>query len=60
VSGSSASTRGFELPLPVEIEYLPEHPMTTARFVDHPASPLMSGLFGLVVALATYFFWKRV
>ena len=50
----------FSAGKPVEIEYLPEHPVTTARFVDHPAMPFMSGVFGLVVAAATWFFWKRM
>jgi hypothetical protein len=50
----------FRAGKPVEIEYLPEHPMTTARFVGHPAMPVASALFGLLVAAATYFFWKRV
>ena len=50
----------FSAGKPVEIEYLPEHPMTTARFVGHPSMPMESALFGLVVAVATYFFWKRM
>jgi len=45
---------------PVDIEYLPEHPVTTARFVSHPATPVLSALFGLVVAAATWFFWKKM
>jgi hypothetical protein len=45
---------------PVQIEYLPEHPMTTARFVGHPSLPVQSALFGFLVAAATWFFWKRV
>ena len=49
----------FSAGKPVDIEYLPEHPMTTARFVGHPSMPIESGLFGLLVALATYFFWKK-
>jgi hypothetical protein len=44
---------------PVEIEYLPEHPMTTARFVGHPSSPILGAIFGLVAAAATWFFWGR-
>jgi len=50
----------FSAGKPVDIEYLPEHPMTTARFVGHPAMPMESALFGLVVAAATYFFWKKM
>ncbi len=33
--------------------------MTTARFVDHPALPVASALFGLAVAAVTYFFWGK-
>jgi len=50
----------FSAGKPVEIEYLPEHPMTTARFVGHPALPVQSALFGLVVAAVTYFFWRKM
>ncbi len=50
----------FSAGKPVDIEYLPEHPMTTARFVGHPSTPVESALFGLVVAAATYFFWKKM
>jgi hypothetical protein len=50
----------FSAGKPVDIEYLPEHPMTTARFVGHPALPVGSALFGLVVAAVTWFFWKKM
>ncbi len=50
----------FSAGKPVDIEYLPEHPMTTARFAGHPSMPIESGLFGLLVALVTYFFWKKM
>jgi hypothetical protein len=44
----------------VDIEYLPEHPMTTARFLGHPSMPVESALFGLAVAAATWFFWRKM
>ena len=50
----------FSAGKPVEIEYLPEHPVSSARFVGHPSMPIESGVFGIVVALATYLFWKRM
>ena len=50
----------FSAGKPVDIEYLPQHPMTTARFVGHPAMPIESGIFGLLVAAATYFFWRKM
>ncbi len=50
----------FSAGKPVQIEYLPDHPVTTARFVTHPAAPLASTLFGLAVAGLTWFFWRKV
>jgi hypothetical protein len=50
----------FSAGKPVDIEYLPEHPMTTARFAGHPSMPVQSALFGLVVAAATWFFWRKM
>ncbi|HVY64232.1 MAG TPA: hypothetical protein VHH11_05350 [Gammaproteobacteria bacterium] len=50
----------FSAGKPVQIEYLPEHPVTTARFVGHPAMPVESMLFGLAVAAITWFFWRKV
>ena len=50
----------FSAGKPVDIEFLPEHPVTTARFVGHPSMPVESALFGLVVAAATWFFWRKM
>jgi len=50
----------FSAGKPVDIEYLPEHPMTTTRFVGHAAMPVESALFGLVVTAATWFFWRKM
>lgn len=45
---------------PVQIEYLPERPMATARFVDHPSMAVESALLGIVIAAATFVFWRKM